>query len=317
MSSRLLMKFIFSTVIISVINLYAFNVDSVITRSDSCVHIQWIPDSVNTDPIWYSTYGATCVNADSVYLHCDFLPGITYNGIAYSYGGEDPWFLFQSRLSMGFLVGSHQCHYTNYGDPSNRITGTDCSGFLSFVWDHPRVATGTFYNSTTFKTVSFSEILPGDALVMATANCGNHALLVIEADTITEVVVSEASSTARGCRERVIDLTEPNWNCYKAIRYPKLIISESATDRKLSKKALKKSFIASQKYTNDNIRLQLSSKFEGTIAAFTLEGKRLFSQRYISGDMIILQRKIPPLFLLVLTSTNGNTYNEIVSLITN
>lgn len=315
MSGRLLIKFIFTTIVLSVINLYAFNIDSVITRSDSCVHIQWVPDSTNTDPFWYTTYGTTCINADSVYRHCDFLPGHTYNGIAYSYGGEDPWYLFRSRLSMGFLVGSHQCHYTNYGDPSNRITGTDCSGFLSFVWDHPRVATGTFYNSTTFKTVSFSEILPGDALVMATANCGNHALLVIEADTITEVVVSEASSTARGCRERVIDLTETGWSCYKAIRYPKLTISESATDRKSAEKPFKKSFITSQKHINGDILLQLSSKFEGTAAAFTLEGKLIFPQRYISGDMITLQQKIPPLFILVLTSANGNSYNGIISII--
>ena len=104
--------------------------DSVLARGDSCINIAWTPDSINTDSGWYTSYGTYCTGEDSIYLHCDFIPGREYHGIAYSYGGEDPWYLVRGRLDSGYLVGSHQCPYQEYGDPSDTVTGTDCSGFL-------------------------------------------------------------------------------------------------------------------------------------------------------------------------------------------
>ena len=99
------------------------------------------------------------------------------------------------------------------------MTGTDCFGFVSFLWNNPRVSTRVFAQSTDYLTIGFSEIRPGDALVKS----GSHIVLILEADTLTEVVISEASSTVRGCRERIVDLTDPQWVAYKTIRYPKLI----------------------------------------------------------------------------------------------
>ncbi len=101
--------------------LHAFTLDTVITRSDSCVAIEWTPDSSNTANLWYTQYGNKCTGSDTIYRQCDFIAGRTYRGIAYSYGGEDPWFTFRTRLAAGFLAGSHQCHYNVFGDPSGKV----------------------------------------------------------------------------------------------------------------------------------------------------------------------------------------------------
>ncbi|HEX3020702.1 MAG TPA: hypothetical protein VHP36_10390 [Chitinispirillaceae bacterium] len=264
--SRFLIS-VFISVSFSTTHGLALSLDSAFTRSDSCVHIQWIADSSNTDPSWYITNGIKCTGIDSVYRHCDFLPGQSYTGIAYSYGGEDPWFLFRSRLMQGYLAGSHLCHYNFYGDPSNRVTGTDCSGFLCFLWNYPRVSTQTFAKSSDFLTISYSQIQPGDALVKS----GSHIVFVLEADTITEVVISEASSTVRGCRERLVDLTDPEWESYKAIRYPDLnseIIRPKVaqgTDHNFSIK----------KVTNGNHIIHFSKPFSGIMKVIALDGKQI------------------------------------------
>jgi hypothetical protein len=257
------------------VNLNALTIDSVITLSDSCVQIEWTPDTINTNPSWYLQYGSLCTGVDSIYKQCDFLAGHPYCGIAYSYGGEDPWYTFRERLLAGFLVGSHQCHYNNYGDPSNKITGTDCSGFLSFVWNYPRSATSTFYTSSTFTTIPITEVQPGDALIKATAPCGYHAVLIIENQDPTEVVISEASSVSFGCRERIVDLTSSAWACYKAIRYPKIVNTLT-----------KKSSVIPQKAFTVNINLKrpgvlsvnFALPFKGTIYGYLPDGSLLFNR---------------------------------------
>lgn len=247
-------------------------VDSVIARSDSCVQIQWTPDSINTDISWYEQYGSTCTGADTIYKHCDFLPGVNYSGIPYSYGGEDAWYTFRERLQQGFLVGSHSCHYNVYGDPSNRVTGTDCSGFLSFVWGYPRSTTSAFYSGSAFTTIPITDVKPGDALIKATSGCGNHAILIVEANDIKEVVISEASSTVFGCRERIVDLSTSAWQCYKAIRYPNLV---NRTRQKVF--SSESNLISVQKIKPYTYRFLFNDQLNGYVDIYTVDGRRLSS----------------------------------------
>ncbi|NLD94373.1 MAG: hypothetical protein GX639_17090 [Fibrobacter sp.] len=261
-----------------------YAVDSVIALSDSCVQIRWTPDSINTDVSWYEQYGATCTGADTIYKRCDFLPGVEYRGIPYSYGGEDAWYTFRDRLQQGFLVGSHSCHYSVYGDPSNKVTGTDCSGFLSFVWGYPRSTTSTFYTGSAFTTIPIVDVKPGDALVKATSGCGYHAILIVEANDIKEVVISEASSTVFGCRERVVDLSTSAWQCYKAIRYPKLE-SRSRPVTNLTKS----NDISIQKINSIGYKVHFQRPLSGSIEVFTIDGRMLYISDLNNCDNILIK----------------------------
>lgn len=266
---------------------HAMTIDSVITLSDSCVQIEWTPDTTNTDPTWYRQYGSLCTGADSIYNHCDFIAGRQYTGIAYSYGGEDPWFTFRQRLLSGFFVGSHQCHYENFGDPSNRVAGTDCSGFLSFVWNYPRSTTSTFYTSAAFTTIPITQVQPGDALVKASSPCGYHAVLIVEADDPAEVVISEASSVSFGCRERIVDITSPAWQCYKAIRYPKLI---STASRKSLKSRQKDVPVKINQIQPGKFAINCTPAFSGTLSAYLPDGKLLFKRSVgISNNYVVIE----------------------------
>jgi|GEM_PF-3355404 len=253
--------------------LYALTIDSVIAYSDSCVQIQWTPDTVNTDVSWYQQYGNKCSGTDSIYRHCDFVVGRLYSGIPYSYGGEDSWYTFRERLHSGFLVGSHQCHYNVYGDPTNKITGTDCSGFLCFVWGFPRSNTSTLYNSELFTEIPITEVLPGDALVKATSGCGYHAILIVEADSPAEAVISEASSTVFGCRERIVDLTDSStWQCYKAIRYSKILSAAYRKNKSFTDGIFVNNVIADK----NSIKVNFLKPFNGKITGYFLNGSKAF-----------------------------------------
>jgi hypothetical protein len=198
--------------------LLAWPLDSVLDRGDSCLQVTWTPDERNTDPAWYIAYGSKCSGVDSIYRHSDFLPGVEYRGIAYSYGGEDPWYLFRSRVEGGDLVGSHLCHYNSFGDPTPMVTGTDCSGFLCFVWDVGRVSTSAMVSSSYYRKIALSDLQPGDALVRS----GYHAVLVVDATDMTEALIWEATSAVNSCRERITDLTAAAWNLYTPLRNPAL-----------------------------------------------------------------------------------------------
>jgi hypothetical protein len=262
----------------------ARTIDSVITLSDSCVQIKWSPDTNNTNPVWYLQNGSLCKGIDSIYKRCDFIAGREYCGIAYSYGGEDSWGTFRSHLFAGFLVGSHQCHYDKYGDPSSIITGTDCSGFLSFVWDFSRSVTSTFYNNPTFTTVPITEVQPGDALVKATAPCGYHAVLIIENEDPTEVVISEASSVSFGCRERIVDLTSSSWACYKAIRYPKLVKTSTKTTHATAQNIL---VVDINQKQSGLLRLNFAPGFSGKICGYLPDGKLLFKKNVTQNESVL------------------------------
>lgn len=297
---------IITLILLSVNIIYTMTVDSVIVLSDSCVQTRWVPDSVNTDASWYKQYGGSCSGADSIYLHCDFIAGREYRGIPYSYGGEDSWYVFREHLSAGYLAGSHQCQYNSYGDPSDKVTGTDCSGFLCFVWGFPRSNTSTFYNSSSFTEIPLLSVKPGDALVKATANCGYHAILIVEADTPSEVVISEASSTVSGCRERIVDLTNDTWKCYKAIRNPDVLNVSERSVKKSNHIALS----ADAVYSNKKILLSFKDRFDGIISVFNLDGSRIYS-----GKTCLQTNKmaIPAEFIksgIVIVRINSFSINE-------
>jgi hypothetical protein len=295
------------TILITTFTAFAqIAVDSVIALSDSCVQIEWTPDSTNTDVSWYKQYGASCTGADTIYQHCDFIPGVEYRGIPYSYGGEDPWYTFRDRLQQGFLVGSHSCHYSVYGDPSNRVTGTDCSGFLSFVWGYPRSTTSTFYSGSAFTTIPITDVKPGDALVKATAGCGYHAILIIEANDIKEVVISEASSTVFGCRERIVDLSTSNWECYKAIRYSKLV-NQTRQIRTLTNADMP----TIQKLDAGSCRVVFHQPLSGSIEVFTVNGKTLYSKTLENCNNILIKTGI--VGVLVFRITNDISKKTVIT----
>lgn len=197
---------------------WTWPLDSVLIRGDSSVNITWIPDSINTDPTWYIQNGSLCTGSDTVYLHSDFIPGRTYHGIAFSYGGEDLWDVFGQRIDSGYPAGSHLCHYRTFGDPSPAIAGTDCSGFLCNIWNVPRMSTSGLAQSPRFEKIDKSQLRVGDALVRA----GYHCVFVVESEDLTETVIWEASSSVFGCRERITDITESYWEPYIALRNPEI-----------------------------------------------------------------------------------------------
>ncbi|MBN1604321.1 MAG: hypothetical protein JW915_22110 [Chitinispirillaceae bacterium] len=254
---------------------HAFSLDTVITRSDSCVAIEWTPDSSNTAELWYTQYGNKCTGSDTIYRHCDFIAGRTYRGIAYSYGGEDPWFTFRTRLATGFLAGSHQCHYNVFGDPSGKVTGTDCSGFLCFAWNIARTNTTNLYNNKNFTTVPITSVQAGDALVKASSAYGYHAILIVEAEDPAETVISEASSTVFGCRERIVNLTGPEWTPYKAIRNPALHTQQIANKSTSSSPALR---VVQSGY--NCITLHLSNPSPVQLTGYALNGSVLFKKQF-------------------------------------
>ncbi|MBN1756855.1 MAG: hypothetical protein JW863_00970 [Chitinispirillaceae bacterium] len=242
----------------------ASSLDSLFARGDSSIAITWTPDSINTRPDWYTTYGSTCTGEDSIYRHCDFLPGETYTSVAYSYGGEDGYLRFREKLAEGFLVGSHLCHYTNFGDPSPVVAGTDCSGFICYLLGAPRVSTREFYSQ--YDVISREEMNTGDILVKS----GSHAVIIIEKEDADNFLIWESTSVVNGCRERMIDITDSYWDAYYPRRYPKLATSvRKSTPRYPSFPVV----------TAQHGRLYLDAPFNwsGSIAVFTLSGKCLFS----------------------------------------
>jgi hypothetical protein len=193
-----------------------FPLDSMYARGDSCLSIVWTPDSANTNSDWYAKNGSLCTGADTMYRHCDFTAGTTYRSIAYSYGGEDPYFQFRDKLGRGLLAGSHLCHYQTVGDPSPYVAGTDCSGFVCYLWNAPRVSTGGLVADPQYQKISKSVLEPGDILVKA----GSHAVFVVEKDDSAVFLIWESTSAVNGCRERIINVNDAAWDPYVALRNP-------------------------------------------------------------------------------------------------
>jgi hypothetical protein len=275
--------------------------DSVFNRGDSCIAIAWTPDSRNTNPAWYIQYGGGCIVVDSIYRHCDFIAGHAYVGIAYSYGGEDPWYLFRERLANGFLVGSHLCHYNAFGDPTPVVTGTDCSGFLCFIWNVGRMSTGAMVASPAFQHIDRSAIRAGDALVRS----GYHAVFVAEADDLTEALIWEATSTVNSCRARVTDLTDSAWNLYTPLRYSQITaiaVGGQGSEPQVEARPMTMRQVAGA------LHIQSSSRSMNGIMLFDPAGRRLIDIASNAGareQIISLAGWAPGIYTMIVRFRDG------------
>ncbi len=188
--------------LISISATVAWPIDSVLARAKRAEEIRWTPTAQNTDLWFYTTYGNSCTGESAIYKECDFIAGQEYRSVAYSYGGEDSDALLASKIERNFLIGSHLCHYRAYGDPSDTVAGTDCSGFVSWCWSAPRLSTGMFLSSSAYEKVDRNALQRGDALVKA----GSHMVLVLDATTSDAVLIVESTSAVNGVRQRFIDV---------------------------------------------------------------------------------------------------------------
>jgi hypothetical protein len=241
-----------------------FPLDSVLARGDSCLNVAWTPDSTNTRPDWYRTWGSLCTGSDTIYRHCDFKPGDTYRGICYSYGGEDPYLVFRDKVNRGFLVGSHLCHYSSFGDPTSVVAGADCSGFVCYVWNVPRVATGTLAQK--YSSIEKAELAPGDILVKASS----HTVLIVETVDPTHFLIWESTSAVNGCRERIIDINAAEWSAYVARRNNSIISALPINQQQLSRPSLCRITASRDGMT---FLLNFSRPFRGTIEVRNTGGK--------------------------------------------
>lgn len=242
--------------------------DSVYNRAKSGVEVEWTPSAANTDPWFFTTYGTTCTGANEIYLQCDFKAGTTYKSIAYSYGGEDNAKEFSDKLSRDFLVGSHLCHYQSYGDPSDTIAGTDCSGFLSYCWNVHRQSTSMFINNKSYLHIDRDSLQAGDALVKASS----HAVLVLDASIPEATLIVESTSAVNGVRKRLIDVNSEYWLKYVPLRNPAIEGTMSILPHK--------SFKGITPFSVQQGVLH----FENTISSLTL--RNLKGQVLYQGEMI-------------------------------
>jgi len=262
------MKCIFYTLPILLLSTSAITaetrLDTLFELGDSAIAIEWTPDSTNTRISWYQQYGSGCTGEDSIYRHCDFLPGVTYHSIAYSYGGEDSYPRFREKVADGYLVGSHLCHYNTFGDPSNAVAGTDCSGFVCCLWGVPRVSTRELYSQYT--VITRDQLDAGDILVKP----GSHAVLVIEHEEGTRYLIWESTSAVNGCRERSIDIADTYWDAYSPRRYEGLTIGIISTPKIILPAGFPE--IASMRRT---LTLKADLPWSGTMSVFAVNGKLL------------------------------------------
>jgi hypothetical protein len=248
--------------------------DSVLIRGQTCIDISWTPDEKNVKNDWYAYYGRNCTGADSIYKQCDFIAGKTYRGIAYSYGGEDPWFTFLAKLAAGKLVGSHLCQYNLYGDPSDTIAGTDCTGYICFIWNVSRQSTTGMLGNSSYKKIDNTNAFPGD-IIIKKGSGSNHAVLIVENDDPTQCVIWEASSVVNSCRERIIDLTDSYWTSSTILRNPAIntISSKSYQNRKSE-------HISIQLLANKNHEIYVPELIGSCIVdIYSLDGKILVTKK--------------------------------------
>lgn len=205
------------------VNIFAFPLDSVLSRGDSSINVSWVPDSQNTRSEWYVRCGAQCTGSDTVCRHNDFIPGVTYRGVAYSFGGNDNYSAFRTRLKLGKLVGSHLCHYNScQSQILDSICGNDCSSFVCYCWDEPRQATSGLLSNAKYTHITISQLRSGDILVTS-----GHTVLVVDRDDDTHFLIYESEGTpANGCHQQLIDITTSPWSNYTPLRNQAIVSSE-------------------------------------------------------------------------------------------
>jgi len=273
--------------------------DTMLMLGDSAILMEWTPDSINTRAGWYVQYGSNC---DAMYLHCDFLPGVTYRSIAYSYGGKDIYIEFRNKISNGFLIGSHMCHYNNFRDDVSKvIAGTDCSGFVCRLWGVPRVATSKLYSQ--YKDIARDELDVGDILVKP----ASHVVLIVEKEEDNRFLIWESTSAVNGCRERVIDIHDSIWNEYYPRRYEKLKDQTDAISQ--AKEFPKYPRIICR---NNLISIQSTQQWHGTVEFFSLFGQKIMKiECHFEGPYVstLYSRDITGIAIARFRSTRGEVKN--------
>lgn len=274
--------------------------DSVYARAKACESVRWTATETNTNNWFYQTYGETCTGANEIYLQCDFKPGIEYRSIAYSYGGEDTDFEFTDKIEKGYFIGSHLCHYQTYGDPSDTVAGTDCSGFLSWCWNVPRQSTGMFINNSAYDKISWTEVKGGDALVKA----GSHAVLVLDGTDPAATLIIESTSAVNGVRKRLIDRDSEYWQRYTPLRNPKItgIIGIKQTPLKTS---------TALKMTVEERKLIFSEEIT-SLTLYALNGTILLSSNRMSREFTVPPTLASGIYLTVFKTKRGEQSTSLI-----
>jgi hypothetical protein len=155
--------------------------DEILARARSWSELTWYADSANTvawDSMfnYYATiYGCT----DPSHYASDWDAGETYQGTAYSYGGNDDTLSYIEKLEDSLAAGNHMCHYVAYGEetgiyPPDWAAGIDCSAFVCRCWGVPRTSATGIYNS--YYHIDKADVEPGDALAWP----GHHVILIAD-----------------------------------------------------------------------------------------------------------------------------------------
>lgn len=147
--------------------------EDILSRAKSWAELTWYADSANT-VAWdsmYAKYG--CED----HLTSDWDAGETYQGMAYSYGGNDDTVSYIGKLDDSLAAGNHMCHYQNYGAetgiyPPDWAAGIDCSAFVCRVWGVPRTNCTGIYEK--YYPLEKADVQPGDVLVWP----GHHVVLI-------------------------------------------------------------------------------------------------------------------------------------------
>ncbi len=152
----------------------------ILERAESFASLTWIADSANTCD-WDTAYYRWGFSSHDCEEHrsSDWTAGDTFQGIPYSYGGNDDTTSYPDKLTQDLGAGNHMCHYYNYGEetgiyPPDWTTGIDCSAFVCRVWGIARTNVDGVYNRN-YK-IDKSQVQPGDAL----AYLGHHIVLVAD-----------------------------------------------------------------------------------------------------------------------------------------
>ena len=134
---------------------------------------------------------------------CDFGIG-WHTGEAYSYGGNDTYSGFLTRLAADDGPGSHLCHYQYWEGVPPWATGIDCSAFASRCWEISRQSTSTLpYWSY---AIPHQRLQSGDILNIPYS----HVRLYEERAGDGRPIVYEASGSAAKVVHRVVD-----WGSYQ------------------------------------------------------------------------------------------------------
>jgi hypothetical protein len=311
-------RFMVTTILVpcmTIFHLHAFPLDSVFARGEKCIAVTWTPDSQNCAPSWYIKWGTLCTGSDSVYRHCDFIPGTTYSSIAYSYGGEDSYFVFTDKIKKGFFVGSHLCHYNSFGDPSTAIAGTDCSGFVCYLWNVPRVSTRELVFAP-YEPILKTELRPGDILVKP----GTHTVLIVDKDDSTHFLIWESTSVVNGCRETIIDVTESKWTSYSAMRNPAIDATSTHDFDKISQTSNIPQYKIRYSTKQQAITFTFSDPFSGTLSLFNIKGISIPGKK-VTGNLAAKftwsTKELPCGPYIVLTQSRQGSLDKTMVLIDN